>query len=88
MRILMILTLVVLTAPAFAGDDFGARFGTQSSAGFEDTNQDPAKALSEIMPAAGDETDPTEPGDQSPETAAQDEGNEDTEGLSATKELR
>jgi len=86
MRMLMILAVVLLSTPAFADDGFGARFGTQSSVGFEDTPKNPAEALSEIMPAAGDEeTDIAEPND---EAAAQDEADEDVEGLSATKELR
>ena len=86
MRMLVILAVLLLSTPAFADDGFGARFGTQSSVGFEDTPKNPAEALSEIMPAAGDENADVTTSDN--EAAAQDEADEDVEGLSATKELR
>lgn len=46
---------VFITFPAFADDEFGARFGSNSTVGFEDAQTDPEKALSEIAPAAGEE---------------------------------
>ncbi len=57
MRILLGLAtlFVFITAPAFAEDDFGARFGSNLTVGFEDATMDPEKALNEITPAAGDE---------------------------------
>ena len=59
MRFLIVFALIVLAqtplTPAFADDEFGARFGSNSTVGFEDATTDPEKALSEIAPAAGDE---------------------------------
>ena len=41
---------------ALAADEFGERFSEQTPSAFEDPVTDPEKALSEIMPAAGEET--------------------------------
>ncbi len=77
MRFLIAFALVVLVQPAFADDEFGARFGSNSTAAFEDATTDPAKALSEIMPAAGEESEPAtaenKPTGASPEDDKSDE---------------
>jgi hypothetical protein len=86
MRFLIVFALLVFVQPAFADDEFGARFGSNSTAGFEDASTDPAKALSEIMPAAGEEADPAVTEDEPASASPQNE--EAAEGETQINELR
>jgi hypothetical protein len=55
--------LIAFSAPAFAEDDFGARFGGTSSTALQDapaTDDAPSDDILNIAPAAGDEA-PTDP---------------------------
>lgn len=86
MRFLIVFALLVFVQPAFADDEFGSRFNSQATAGFEDVSTDPAKALSEIMPAAGEEADPIVAEDEPASASPQNE--EEAEGETRINELR
>lgn len=86
MRFLIVFSLLAFVQPAFAEDDFGARFGSNSTAGFEDASTDPAKALSEIMPAAGEEEDAASP--EAEPASASPQNEEAVEGETRINELR
>lgn len=58
MRLLAFLAVLAaftfLASPVMAADEFGSRFASDTPSALQD---DPEKALADIMPAAGDEED-------------------------------
>ena len=81
MRFLLLCAALIVSSPAIASDEFGERFVTQTPTAFEDPAadpmQDPVEALSEIAPAAGDETADSEAVEK--ETAPEDMGEDDSD---------
>ena len=68
---LAVLAAFVFTvAPLMAADEFGSRFAADAPSALQD---DPEKALADIMPAAGDEEDD----DAADEEDDESEGNQD-----------
>ncbi len=56
MRLIALTTfMMAFTVPLYAADEFGTRFSTETPTALEDAAKDPAEALADIMPAAGDE---------------------------------
>ena len=68
---LTVFAFLLMAAPAFAADEFGARFGGSTPTALQDEAADPmAEGLQALEPAAGDEEPTAEDAAQDPEALA------------------